>query len=265
MINITVTGAAGRMGKILTRLVLEDPDCALFGAIEAPGHPSIGADAGAMAGLDTANVRIGTEVPEGTAVIIDFSTPDAIMPHLDRCADMGCAAVIGTTGFTPDQRRAIITAGMKIPVILSPNFAIGVNLLFQVAAEMAKALGEEFDIEIVEMHHRDKVDAPSGTALGLAESISGALGWDKATVLRHGRMGRTGARPVKEIGMHSLRGGGEIGEHSVIFASDGERIQLSHRAQSREAFASGALRAAKFLDGQKPGVYTMAEVLGLGK
>lgn len=196
-------------------------------------------------------------------VVIDFTRPEGTLAHLAHCERLGKAMVIGTTGLGEREKAAIGDAAKKIPIALSPNFAVGVNAVFKLAETAARILGDDFDVEIVEAHHRQKVDAPSGTALKLGEIVASALGRDLGKVAKHGREGDTGARPPKEIGFHALRGGDIVGEHIVVFAGVGERVEVSVRSQSRMTYALGALRAAKFLSGRKPGLYSMEDVLGL--
>lgn len=197
------------------------------------------------------------------AVLIDFTRPEGTLAHLALCEQLGKAMVIGTTGFSPADRSRIEAAAKKIPIALSPNFAVGVNAAFRLAEVAAGILGDDFDVEIIEAHHKHKVDAPSGTALKLGEVVAAALKRDMGRVARHGREGDTGARPAKEIGFHAVRGGDIVGEHTVIFAGTGERVEVTVRSQSRMTYALGALRAAKFLAGRGPGLYDMKDVLGL--
>jgi 4-hydroxy-tetrahydrodipicolinate reductase len=196
-------------------------------------------------------------------VLIDFTRPEGTMAHLQACVAHGKAMVIGTTGFSEAQRQRIAEAARRIAIVLSPNFAIGVNVVFRLAQTAAAALGDAYDVEIVEAHHRHKIDAPSGTALKLGELVAGALGRDLRQVATHGRSGETGERPAKAIGFHAIRGGDIVGEHTVIFAGAGERVEISVRSQSRTTYAAGALRAARWLGGRPPGLYDMFDVLGL--
>ena len=196
-------------------------------------------------------------------LLIDFTRPEGTLAHLEACAAAGKAMVIGTTGFSPAQLARITDAARSIPIVLSPNFAVGVNIVFRLAETAAKALGDSYDVEIIEAHHRQKVDAPSGTALMLGTLVAGALGRELGQVASHGREGDVGARPAKEIGFHSIRGGDIVGEHTVVFAGTGERVEIAVRSQSRLTYAHGALRAVKFLQGKKNGLYEMRDVLGL--
>jgi 4-hydroxy-tetrahydrodipicolinate reductase len=256
-VKVAIAGAGGRMGRTLVEAVLADRELTLAAVLEAPGSAAvgqqtggltIGADLGALASAD---------------VLVDFTRPEGTLAHLEACLAHGKALVIGTTGFDAAQKTRIGDAAKRIPIVLSPNFAIGVNVVFRLAQTAAAALGDAYDVEIVEAHHRHKVDAPSGTALRLGELVAGALGRDLGRVATHGRHGDTGERPAKAIGFHAIRGGDIVGEHTVIFAGQGERVEIAVRSQSRMTYAAGALRAAKWLRDRAPGLYDMAEVLGL--
>jgi 4-hydroxy-tetrahydrodipicolinate reductase len=265
-IRIAVNGAAGRMGRSVTRLVLEDGELELAAALERPGHPELGRDAALLAGLPAeCGVRLSVAAAE-TAVdcFIAYSTPDATIECLRSALQVRAAMVAGTTGLSKEQNAEFADAARVIPLVLAPNTGVGANLLISLASDAAQALGAGYDVEIVEVHHRHKADAPSGTALRLAEKVAEARGVSLAGNAVHGRSGRPGARPRDEIGIHAVRAGDIIGEHTVIFATEGERIELVHRVTSRDGFCKGALRAAKFLAGRRPGSYSMAEVLGLG-
>jgi 4-hydroxy-tetrahydrodipicolinate reductase len=255
--KVAIAGAGGRMGQALIEAVLADRDLQLAAALDAAGSPAIGRTAGGL--------KIGADLAAIAAadVLIDFTRPAGTLAHLDACLKQGKAMVIGTTGFAEAQKARIADGAKRIPVVLSPNFAIGVNVVFRLAQTAAKALGDAYDVEIVEAHHRHKVDAPSGTALMLGELVAGALGRDLGQVATHGREGDTGERPAKEIGFHAIRGGDIVGEHTVIFAGAGERVEVTVRSQSRMTYAAGALRAAKWLKGKGPGLYDMFDVLGL--
>jgi 4-hydroxy-tetrahydrodipicolinate reductase len=257
-LRIVVAGAGGKMGQALIEAVRADKSLQLAAALDAKGSPAVGRDAG--------GVKVGTDVRKALAagdVLIDFTRPEGTVGHLEACAALGKPIVIGTTGVPDALRKAILQAGRKIPIAMSPNFAVGVNALFKLAESAARMLGDDFDVEIVEAHHRHKVDAPSGTALKLGEIIAAALKRDLRKEARHGRHGDTGARPAKQIGFHAIRGGDIVGEHTVIFAGTGERIELTIRSQSRLTYALGALRAARFLRGRRAGLYDMNDVLGL--
>ena len=255
--KVAVAGAGGRMGRVLIEAVLADPELELAAALEAPGSPALGQMAG--------SVKIGADLGAlgGADVLIDFTRPEGTLAHLEACQRRGKPMVIGTTGFSAAQTRRIAEGARRLPIVLSPNFAIGVNVAFRLAQTAAAALGDAYDVEIVEAHHRHKVDAPSGTALKLGELVAAALGRDLASVATHGRSGDTGERPARAIGFHAIRGGDIVGEHTVIFAGAGERVEIAVRSHSRLTYAAGALRAAKWLRGRAPGLYDMAEVLGL--
>jgi len=245
------------MGQALIEAVLADRELQLAAALDAAGSAALGRAAGP--------VKIGADLGALAAadVLVDFTRPEGTLAHLEACLGRGKAMVIGTTGFSEAQKARIAQGAKRIPVVLSPNFAIGVNVVFRLAQTAARALGDAYDVEIVEAHHRHKADAPSGTALMLGELVAQALGRDLAQVATHGREGDTGERPAKAIGFHSIRGGDIVGEHTVIIAGAGERVEVSVRSQSRMTYAAGALRAAKWLQGRGPGLYDMFDVLGL--
>ncbi len=267
MLNIAVVGAAGRMGRRLVALIAEDPELTLTGATEVAASPLLGRDAGEVAGVGTLGVAITADPAAafaGAAAVINFST-GGIAFATGLAVAAGAACVIGTTALAAEEKEAVrqlaVARGGRI--VLAPNMSVGVNLLFHLVGEAARILGDDFDLEVVEMHHNQKKDAPSGTAVRLAEILCAARGLDYANDLRHGREGMVGARTRAEIGMHALRGGSVVGDHTVIFASEGERLELTHKAASRDTFAAGALRAAKFLSAAEPGLYDMQDVLGL--
>lgn len=256
--KVVIAGAGGKMGRVLLEAALADAALVVAAALDAPGSPALGSRIG--------GVRVDSELAAALAlgdVLIDFTRPEGTLAHLAACAAAGKAMVIGTTGFTAPQLAAIEAGARRIPIVMAPNFAIGVNAVFKLAETAARILGDDFDIEIVEAHHRHKVDAPSGTALKLGEIVAGALHVKLDQVAVHGRRGDTGARPAKQIGFHAIRGGDIVGEHSVIFAGQGERVEIGVRSQSRATYALGALRAARWLQGRAPGLYDMADVLGL--
>lgn len=255
--KVAIAGAGGRMGRTLIEAVIADPALELALALDAAGSPALGQPAGTL--------KIGSDLAalSGADVLIDFTRPEGTLAHLDACLRHGKALVIGTTGFSDAQKTRIAQGARRIPIVQSPNFAIGVNVVFRLAQTAAAALGDDYDVEIVEAHHRHKVDAPSGTALKLGELVAEALGRDLAKVATHGRAGDTGERPAKAIGFHAIRGGDIVGEHTVIFAGAGERVEVTVRSQSRMTYAAGALRAAKWLRGHAPGLYDMFDVLGL--
>ncbi|MCY3020490.1 MAG: 4-hydroxy-tetrahydrodipicolinate reductase [Planctomycetota bacterium] len=267
-INVCITGAAGRMGQRLIALCAEDPELRLACAVESPGHAAVGKDAGQIAGLGRElNVPVTERIPAGggLGVIVDFTLHAAAAQHAETAAALGVPIVIGTTGLTDDEKRRVAEAARRVPVLHAPNFSVGVNVLFKTAEMVARTLGEAYNVEIVEAHHNQKVDAPSGTALGLAEAIARGLNRNLKDVAVYGRHGLVGKRPPKEIGIHALRMGDVVGEHTAYFAIGGERVELTHKASSRDTFARGALRAAKWLvrSNKGPGMYTMAQVLGL--
>jgi 4-hydroxy-tetrahydrodipicolinate reductase len=257
-VRLVIAGAGGRMGRALAEAALADPALSLAAALDAPGSPALGSHIGA--------VQVGSDIAAALAAgdaLIDFTRPEGTLAHLAACQAARKAMVIGTTGFTAPQRDAIEAAAQRIAIVLSPNFAVGVNAVFKLAETAARILGDDFDVEIVEAHHRHKIDAPSGTALRLGEIVAGALGRRLDQVAVHGRHGDTGVRPAQAIGFHAIRGGDIVGEHTVIFAGQGERVEVAVRSQSRATYAIGALRAAKWLRGRAPGLYDMADVLGL--
>lgn len=263
--KVALAGAAGRMGRTLVEAVLRSGDLALAAALEAPGHPQLGKDAGEAVGA-ASGIRLTADVTAAVAAadcLVDFTRPEAAAAHVEACGAAGTAAVVGTTGFTPDQQARIAAAARRVPIVMAPNFAIGVNAAIKLAELAARILGEGYDVEIVEAHHRHKVDAPSGTALRLGEAVAAALGRDLKSSAVHGREGITGERDPRAIGFHALRGGDIVGEHTVIFAGEGERVEVAVRSGSRMTYALGALRAARWLQGKRPGLYDMFDVLGL--
>jgi 4-hydroxy-tetrahydrodipicolinate reductase len=266
MIRIIIVGAAGRMGRRLVANTLESPDLSLAGAIEVSGNPTIGSDAGVIAGSRESGVKITSELKpllNNADVIINFSTSSVVADAAAAVA-AGVAVVIGTTALPDSDKKALqLLAANGGRIVLAPNMSIGVNLLFHIAGKVTQVLGEDYDIEIVEMHHNQKKDAPSGTAVRLAEIIAGARNTSYNEAVVHGREGIVGARTKTEIGMHAVRGGDVVGDHTVIFATGGERVELTHKASSRDTFAKGALRAARFLYSARPGFYDMQDVLGL--
>ncbi|MCX5658491.1 MAG: 4-hydroxy-tetrahydrodipicolinate reductase [Planctomycetota bacterium] len=264
MTSLAIHGAAGRMGRRLVALASEDPKLRLAAAIEHAGNALLGQDAGLIAGVPASGVLLAEKLPaKGVDVLIDFTIPAATRKAIQLCVDAKVALVIGTTGLTPQDHAAIDAAGATIPVLQAPNMSLGVNLLFALAAQVAKKLGDDYDIEIVEGHHRFKKDSPSGTALGIAQAICDATGKDIDKDVVHGRHGDDTTRKRGEIGMHALRLGDVVGDHTVSFGALGERLELTHLASSRDVFARGALQAAKWLAGKPAGRYRMADVLGL--
>jgi 4-hydroxy-tetrahydrodipicolinate reductase len=252
-VKIAIAGAGGRMGRTLVEAVLADRELTLAAAFDAAGSPAIGQSAGST------RISSDPKIAAAADVLIDFTRPEGTLAHLAHARAM----VIGTTGFSAAQKNAIREKARSIPVVMAANFAIGVNATYKLAETAARILGEGYDVEIVEAHHRHKVDAPSGTALQLGEVIAQASGRSLGRDAVFGRQGETGERPVRQIGFHAIRGGDIVGEHTVIFAGPGERVELTVRSQSRMTYAAGALRAAKFLKGRAPGLYDMWDVLGL--
>ena len=256
MIRTTVIGAAGRMGRELCRAALEAEDVELAGGTVEPGAPELGADLGDLCGAGKAGVTATKEPPEDAGVLIEFTTPGATVEHLTY----GKPHVIGTTGLSAGQHARVEDASRRVPIVIAPNMSVGVNLLCEVVRELSAKLGADYDLEVVEAHHRSKKDAPSGTALLLARAAAEGRGRDLDDVVVYGREG-VSPREEDEIGIHALRGGAVVGEHRLIFYSGGEEVEVVHRALSRRTFADGALRAARFAAGAKPGLYTMHDVL----
>jgi 4-hydroxy-tetrahydrodipicolinate reductase len=262
-VHIGINGAAGRMGQRLVCLSREDSELALIAALEAPGHPRLGQDVGEVCGLGSLGIPIRPDVPLSARVdvVVDFSAPEGTMAVLPLCIDRRIPLVVATTGHSAEQRRDIEAAAHHTALLMAPNMSLAVNVLFQLVRQAAELLrGKDFDVEIVERHHRFKKDAPSGTALYFARLVQEAMGGGD---LRHGREGLTGDRPRQEIGMHALRVGDNVGEHAIIFSTLGETLELVHKGHSRDSYARGALLAAKFLATRPAGRYTMNDVLGI--
>jgi 4-hydroxy-tetrahydrodipicolinate reductase len=260
---IGVNGACGRMGLRIIQLAREDKELALAAALETSGHPQQGRDIGEVAGFGQIGVRVSPFVPveQRLNVVIDFSTPDGTMAILPLCRERRVPLVVATTGHTPVQKREIEAAAQHAALLMAPNMSLAVNVLMKLVGQAALALkGKGFDVEILERHHRFKKDAPSGTALHFARIVQEAMG---QTELRHGREGLVGERPEHEIGIHAIRVGDNVGEHTIVFSTLGETLELTHRAHARDCYARGALQAAKFLADRPPGCYTMNDVLGL--
>ena len=286
--KIAIAGASGRMGHMLIEAVRAADDCALTGALDMASSPGVGQDAGAFSGLST-GVFITSDLHLGlqdSGVLIDFTRPEGTMAHLQVCRELGVGAVIGTTGFSESQKAEIASIARDIPIMMAPNMSVGVNVTLKLLEMAAKALSTGYDIEIIEAHHRHKVDAPSGTALKMGEVIAGALGRDLKDCAVYAREGVTGERDPSSIGFATIRGGetnegvtGErdpssigfatirggdiVGDHTVLFAGIGERIEISHKSSSRATYAQGSLRAVRFIAGQKSGLFDMFDVLGL--
>lgn len=266
MARIAITGAAGRMGKVLIEAVTLTDGVSLGAAVVRPGSSLIGSDAGELAGVGRNGVALAGDLAEVTDdfdVLIDFTFPDLTLANLDVCREAGKSVVIGTTGLSDAEKLQLEDKASGIPVVFAPNMSVGVNLVLQLLQTASRVLGEDSDIEIVEAHHRHKKDAPSGTALRMGEVIADTLGRDLQECAVYGREGFTGERSRETIGFETIRGGDIVGEHNVMFAGLGERIEISHKASSRMTFAKGAVRAAIWLQGQGPGLYDMQDVLGL--
>ena len=264
-LRIAVAGASGRMGRMLVDAVLAAPDCVLAGALDIAGSAGLGQDAGAHAGWAT-GVPITADLGAGLAtaqVLIDFTRPEGTLAHLAQCRALGVKAVIGTTGFSPAQRAEIASHAQHIALMMAPNMSVGVNVMLKLLDQAARALSHGYDIEVIEAHHRHKVDAPSGTALQMGEVLAAALGRDLTDCAVYARHGVTGERDPSSIGFATIRGGDIVGEHTVLFAGTGERIEISHKSSSRVSYAQGSLRAARFLAGQPRGLFGMTDVLGL--
>ena len=264
--HVVVCGAAGRMGKLLVSLVHEHPDLQLAGAVEAVGHSAIGKDAGEVAGIGPVGVSVTDDYGKVAApgnVTLDFTVAEAAMDHLRTAAATGAAIAIGTTGLSAEQRAEAEQLAPQTRTIIAPNMSVGVNVLLKVVSDVASILQDGFDPEVLEIHHRYKIDAPSGTALALGRTIAEAQGKNFDHVARFSRHGITGQRTDEEIGMQTLRAGDAVGDHTVMFVGFGERLELIHRSQSRECLARGAIRAALWLPSQAQGLYTMKDVLGL--
>jgi len=266
MTKVAITGAAGRMGRTLIEAVHAADGLELAAAIERPGSSVIGADAGELAGVGRLGVAVGDDlaaVADAFDVLIDFTRPEVSAANLDVCRRAGRRMVIGTTGFDDDQRADIEAASAEIGIVFAPNMSVGVNLCLKLLDMAARALGEGVDIEVIEAHHRHKVDAPSGTALRMGEVVAEALGRDLKDCAVYGREGRTGERDAKTIGFETIRAGDIVGEHTVMFADVGERVEITHKASSRMTFAKGAARAAAWLMQYERGLFDMQDVLGL--
>jgi 4-hydroxy-tetrahydrodipicolinate reductase len=266
MIRIAVTGAAGRMGKTLIEAIAMADGAHLTAAIERPDSSLIGADAGELAGMGKNGISVvGSidDVLDDFDVLIDFSSPVSTLANAIACKDAGKKMVIGTTGFNDEQKTQLLATQSAMALCMASNFSVGVNLCFKLLDTAARVLGDEVDIEIYEAHHRHKVDAPSGTALSMGEVVANVLGRDLKKVAVYGREGQTGARERETIGFATVRAGDIVGDHTVMFAADGERVEITHKASSRMSFARGAVRAAIWLGDKDKGLYDMQDVLGL--
>ena len=263
--KIAVAGASGRMGQMLIEAIHAAADCELAGALDVATSPAQGQFAAAFLG-HASGVKITSDLSAGLAgaqTLIDFTRPEGTLAHLQMCRELGVNAVIGTTGFSDSQKAEIAAAANDIAIMMAPNMSVGVNVTFKLLEMAAKALSTGYDIEIIEAHHRHKVDAPSGTALKMGEVIAGALGRDLKDCAVYAREGITGERDPSSIGFASIRGGDIVGDHTVLFAGTGERIEITHKSASRSTYAQGSLRAVRFLAGKKSGLYDMFDVLGL--
>lgn len=265
-VRIAVTGAAGRMGKTLIEAITSADGAVLSAALEHPASSLLGADAGELAGVGRNGVVIAGDIAtiiNDFDVLIDFTAPVATLANAAACAAAGKSIVIGTTGFTPEQERELLAHQAQAAICKAANFSTGVNVCLKLLREAAAALGDDYDIEIYEAHHRHKVDAPSGTALAMGEAVAAGVNRNLREVAVYGREGQTGARARATIGFATVRGGDVVGDHTVMFMADGERVEISHKASSRMSFARGAVRAALWLQGHQPGLYSMQDVLGL--
>lgn len=263
---VAIVGAAGRMGRMLVQAVCAEDDMSVAAAVEREDNPQVGVDAGTVAGIGEIGVRIDSSLERAlavSAVCIDFTLPGPTVEHARACRRQRRGMVIGTTGLSPDQVAALEDAARDIPIVHAPNMSVGVNLCFTLLDVAARALGDSVDIEIIEAHHRNKVDAPSGTAVRMGEIVAGALGRSLADCAVYGREGHTGIRDRKTIGFETIRAGDIVSEHTVMFAGEGERIELTHRGTSRANFAAGAVRATRWIAHRPPGLYDMQDVLGL--
>ena len=264
-LKIAIAGASGRMGRMLIEALAASDDTVLAGALDVPGSPALGQDATAFLG-QTSGVPITSDLRQGLGgaqFLIDFTRPEGTLAHLAVCRELGVKAVIGTTGFSEAQKAQIAEHAQHIAIMMAPNMSVGVNVVLKLLREAAKALSTGYDIEIIEAHHRHKVDAPSGTALKMGEVVAEALGRDLKTCAVYGREGVTGERDPSTIGFATIRGGDVVGDHTVLFAGIGERIEITHKSSSRATYAQGSLRAVRFLAGQKAGLFGMDDVLGM--
>jgi 4-hydroxy-tetrahydrodipicolinate reductase len=263
--RVAIAGASGRMGRILAQALVESVDCQLAGALDVADSVHIGNDATGFLG-QASGVVIKADMKEGlqhAQVLIDFTRPEGTMAHVKACREKGVKMVIGTTGFSEEQKREIHAASQDIAIVMAPNMSVGVNVTLKLLEMAAAALANDYDIEIIEAHHRHKVDAPSGTALKMGEVIAQALGRDLKQCAVFDRQGHTGARPNQAIGFSTIRGGDIVGDHTVMFAGVGERIEITHKSSSRSTYAEGSLRAVRFLAHQQHGMFDMFDVLGL--
>jgi 4-hydroxy-tetrahydrodipicolinate reductase len=262
--RIAIHGAAGRMGRAVIQAALATPGVKVVAAIDRKDNPELGEDIASVVGQSPVGVTVGYVIDpasEPFEVMIDFTQPEATLSALELCRHNKKAMVIGTTGFSPEQREAIEKVAREVPICTAPNFSIGVNVVLSLLGDAARLLGDHYDVEVIEAHHRQKADAPSGTALAMGEEVARALGRNLKECAMYGREGQVGARERKTIGFATVRGGDVVGDHTVMFLGEGERVEISHKATSRLNFAQGALRAACWLAGREPGLYTMQDVL----
>jgi 4-hydroxy-tetrahydrodipicolinate reductase len=265
VLRVAVAGASGRMGRMLVEAIVAAPDLQLAGALDVAGSAAVGSDAAAFLGRDS-GVRITADLDAGlrdAQVLIDFTRPEGTLAHLAACHRHGVKAVVGTTGFSDVQKAEVAAHAQHVAIVMAPNMSVGVNVVLRLLDVAARALANGYDIEIVEAHHRHKVDAPSGTALAMGETVAAALGRDLKQCAVYGREGVTGERDPSTIGFATVRGGDIVGDHTVMFAGTGERIEITHRSSSRATYAQGSLRAARFVAGRPSGLYDMRHVLGL--
>jgi 4-hydroxy-tetrahydrodipicolinate reductase len=266
MIKVAIAGIAGRMGRSIASLLSGEEDIKIVGATERQGHTVVGKDIGVVLGSGELNVFVSDRIEEAASsadVIVDFTTPASTLTNARYASRSGKAMVIGTTGFSDEEIKEIEELAKNFACVISPNMSVGVNVMFDIVGRVARLLGEDFDVEILEIHHRHKVDSPSGTALKLGQVLAEALGREFRDVVRLQRSGNIGRRGKEEIGIQSIRGGDVIGEHTVLFLGSGERIEITHKASSRENFSRGAIRALRWVVGKPPGIYSMKDVLGL--
>ena len=261
--NLIINGAAGRMGKTILALAAKEQSLKIVAAIDKTGHPDLGKNAGTLAGIESINVNLDCTLPPKADVMIDFSLPEAADKSIDYCSTNSVALVLGTTGLSDTQQEYLKKAAEKIPIVYATNMSVGMNLLFNIAPKVAQMLGQEYDIEIVEAHHRFKKDAPSGSAVTLAKNIAEKTNRTYPDCLTHGRQGKDSLRQKDAIGMHAIRAGDITGQHSIVFSTLGETVTISHNAHNRNNFARGAVRAAIWIADKKPALYSMASVLSI--
>ncbi len=266
MLNIIVSGAAGRMGRRIIALAGDNKDLNIIGGLEYSGHAKLGTDLGEIAGTGNMGVKLSdniSDIKEKADVLIEFSNPETSLEHLKTASEKGLSMVIGTTGFSKEEISTIQLYAQKMPCVFAPNMSVGVNLLLKVLGDVARVLGDDYDVEIIESHHRLKKDAPSGTAVKMAQILAEALNRNLDETAVYARKGLIGERTTKEIGIQTVRAGDIVGEHTVLFGGLGERVEITHKASSRDTFARGALKAALWVSKQHPGLYDMQDVLGL--